>query len=270
LTDILYRTNNAGSSKDSDLNKIIALEMKEWIGIDGKMQKWNADFSTYNNHLNGLLGDADFWNEDLMDDALEWVWVTGVDMKQTVVKNLALRTWWAWTSAKSGPKVWKQIREHFHAVANQAHSGLDLHSSENKYMQRDDMKRQLRWFLAWILQIAGADERTLKYYEESDFSLLVDWWIRASKDLKRSWDADAPNIWYTEVAEGTNDHFESKLNEWVDNIIRVEQWWATLWWAENAEDHIPADVRSLFEIPEDTKTKVNDTMRSRSDNEEYA
>jgi hypothetical protein len=29
LTDILYRTNNAGSSKDSDLNKIIALEMKE-------------------------------------------------------------------------------------------------------------------------------------------------------------------------------------------------------------------------------------------------
>lgn len=265
ITDILAQVNSPTKENggNADLRKMILIEKDAWIGVDGKQRQWNATFKNfYNTNRWAVHAEWSFDVEPIMIDGMAWIWVTWNHLRKAVVQNLGFNSGSAPRKKDAIVFVWDEIRRTIHDTATQSFNGMPLDSFENKALQKVVIRDTLRNTLAWMLDNHGWDQKSMAYYHSGQFAILTKWWIHAWLDLKSAaeyeW-VNNNNIDPEEVMNGTNAYFESKMDKWLDNILKVEQWGAI--GTVNQETWTPKDrPNNVLELVPKTRNRVDDTI----------
>jgi len=249
ITNAMYmlntwaRDDKSWESWNRSINKMILLEKSN-----------NKTFQRYHKKLHDFVesDDTTFMEKDLMKDAFDRVWVSGLNVNKatrSLIEYTSANTFRTWDMWKF---MWEEIEAELRAIPKDA----SLSQEQKEFLIKD----LLRWFLSWIIA-KWIHEKTLKQinWPTSPMARLGVWWMELFDDFNDNGLNEAA------ILDKNNSAINTLLDRYTKNIINVESWGANF--SKQLDNKLTIwDI--IWDVKDDTQNSIKSKKKSIIDDDD--
>jgi len=238
LTKALYNLNDGDKSEYGRIWSLLEVESEKGYHLDGKEREGNKDFHTYYSMMKDYAGlDGSFnKSDDLMTDAFNMAWSTGINERRAFTQTLLLNSGWGFNFREIWPMVaWELERK----LRNIVYTPMADNPVADKSIKMKLIKNTLRNFTAAMIEVNGSRPEALKEVMKAQLSFLGNWWV---------------DILQVREAGYSYQNFDNG-DPWAEEFVER--------WAENVYNYPDRKTResSSLNIPQRYKKRVADRLQ---------